>query len=290
MKIESKKLENGKREIYVEASGDLVKNKFEEVFGNIAKEAKVSGFRPGNAPRDIIEKQYSHLAREQVLKELVPELYNKAIEEQKLDVIELPDITDVKLDNDVLSFKATVELTPEINLKNYKGLKIEYKKTEVSPDEVKRNLDSLKESRKIDALDDRVARSLGYPNLAELEKAVERQIFAQKENAERQKVENNIIETITKDLDFKIPASMIERQNQELVRQAKLDMALRGAPRDRIEAQEKELAKHFENEAKSQVKIYLVLAEIAKREGIALDDHMPRHVMEFLLREADWKV
>lgn len=290
MKVEQKKLDSGKREIHIEVSGDVVKNKYEEVFAKIIKEAKVPGFRPGNAPRDIIEKQYSAHAQEQVLKELVPEIYNKAIESEKLDVIELPDISDVKLDREVLSFKATVELSPEINIKNYKGLKVEYKKIDISADEIKRNVDSLKESRKAEVLDDKLARALGYPNLAELDKAIERQIYAQKENAQRQKIESDIIESITKDLDFKVPISMIERQNQELVRQAKLDMALHGMPRDKIEAQEKELATHLEPEAKKQVKIYLVLAEIAKKENIALDDHMPRHVMEFLLREADWKV
>ena len=290
MKVEQKKLDNGKKEISVEVSGEVVKNKFQEVFAKITKEAKVPGFRPGNAPRDIVEKQYSAFAQEQVLKELVPEIYNKAIESEKLDVIELPDISDVKLDRDVLSFKATVELSPEINIKNYKGLKVSYKKIDVSADEIKRNVDSLKESRKIDFLDDKIARSLGYPDLAELDRAIERQIYAQKENAQRQKIENDIIESITKDLDFKVPASMIERQAQELLRQAKLDMVLRGVPREKIEAQEKELTAHLEPEAKKQVKIYLALAEIAKKESIVIDDHMPRQVMEFLLREADWGI
>jgi FKBP-type peptidyl-prolyl cis-trans isomerase (trigger factor) len=289
VKTEVKKLDNGKKEISVEVSGEVVKNKFEEVFAKITKEAKVPGFRPGNAPRDIIEKQYSSYAHEQVLKELIPEVYNQAIEKEKLDVIELPDISDVKLDQETLSFKAEVQLAPEINLKNYKGLKVNYKKVSVSGDEMKRNLDSLKESRKLAALDDKVARSLGYPDLPELEKAIERQIFLQKDNSQRQRIENEVIESLTKDLDFAIPKVMIERQAQELLRQAKLDMALRGMPKDKIEAQEKELAAHLEPEAKKQVKIYLVLAEIAKKESIALDDHMPRQVMELLLKEADWQ-
>ena len=39
-----------------------------------------------------------------------------------------------------------------------------------------------------------------------------------------------------------------------------------------------------------KIKVFLVLSAIAKKENIAQDDHMPRRVMEFLLREADWKV
>jgi len=65
-------------------------------------------------------------------------------------------------------------------------------------------------------------------------------------------------------------------------------MALKGIGRDKIEEQEKLLLNELEPEAKKQVKIYLTLAEIAKRENITQDDSMPRRVMEFLLREADW--
>ena len=86
MKTEVKKLDSTKCEINVAISGELVKNKFEEVFTQIAKEAKVPGFRPGKAPRDILEKHYASSVHEQVLKELVPDVYNQAIAAEKLEV------------------------------------------------------------------------------------------------------------------------------------------------------------------------------------------------------------
>ncbi len=289
MKTEVKKLDSTKREINIEVTGDIVKNKFEDVFKRIAKDAKVPGFRPGNAPRDILEKHYSSLAYEQVLKELVPDVYNEAIGKEGLDCLDLPEISEVKLDRSRLSFKATVEVGPEIIIKNYKGQKVNYKKISVTPDEIKRNIDSLKEARKADTVDDSFAKGLGYPNLSELEKALERQVFIQKENQERQRIETEIIDHITKDLDFKLPQSLINRQLQDLVRQAKVDLALKGLPREKIDEQEKVLLKELEPEAKNQVKIYLVLSEIAKKENISLDNHMPRRVIEFLLKEADWQ-
>jgi FKBP-type peptidyl-prolyl cis-trans isomerase (trigger factor) len=290
MKTEVKKLDSTKCEINVAVSGELVKNKFEEVFAQIAKEAKVPGFRPGKAPRDVLEKHYASGVHEQVLKELVPDVYNQAIEAEKLDVIELPQITDVKLDRSSLSFKAVVEVTPEIAIKNYKNQSINYKVISVSSDEVKRQIDSVKESRKAEILDDKFSRSLGYPNFNELQKAVERQIFITKENQERQRIENELIENITKDLEFKVPQGLVERQTQDMLRQTKIDLAMKGIPRDKIEAQEKLLLEGIQPEAKKQVKVYLVLSQIAKKENIAIDDHMPRKVMEFLLREADWQL
>ncbi len=289
MKTEVKKIDNITRELNIEVSGDIVKNKFEEVFKKIVQEAKVPGFRQGHAPRDMIEKQYASHAHEQVLRELVPDVYNQAIGKENLDCIELPKISDVKLDRNALSFRAVVEISPEIALKNYKGVKVNYKKIEVTPDAIKRNIDSLKESRKISTLDDSFAKSIGYPDLAELEKAIERQIFIQKENQQRQRIEEGIIENLTKDLDFKLPQSLVNRQVQDMLRHAKVDLAMKGIPREKIDEQEQELLKNLEPEAKSQVKVYLVLAEIAKKENIPMDDRMPSKVMEFLLREANWQ-
>jgi FKBP-type peptidyl-prolyl cis-trans isomerase (trigger factor) len=289
MKTEVKRLDSIKREINVAVTGELVKNKFEAIFAQLAKEAKVPGFRPGKAPRDVLEKHYAASVHEQVLKELVPDVYNQAIAAEKLDVIELPQIADVKLDRVSLSFKATVEVTPEIPVKDYKGLVIKYKTIAVSSDEVKRQIDSVKESRKAESLDDKFSRSLGYPNLSEFEKAVERQIFISKENQERQRIENELIENISKGLDFKLPQGLVDRQTQDMLRQTKIDLAMKGIGREVIEEQEKMLLEKIQPEAKQQVKIYLILSQIAKKENIAIDDHMPRKVMEFLLKEADWQ-
>jgi FKBP-type peptidyl-prolyl cis-trans isomerase (trigger factor) len=288
MKTEVKKIDGTKRSISVEVAGDIVKNKFEEVFKKIGQEAKISGFRPGHAPRDLIEKNYSSTANELVLKDLIPDLYNKAIDKEALDVIDMPNISGVKLDGNNLSFMAEVEVRPEINLNKYKGVKINYKKIEVSPDDIKRHIDSLKEARKIDNIDDIFAKSLGYPSLPELEKSIEAQLFIQKQNQARKTIEEKLITDILKDLDFKAPQVLVNRQLEELKRQVKLDLVLKGVPKEKIEEQEDILSKDLSEEAKKQIKVYLVLSEIAKKENIPQDDHVSQKVIEFLFREADW--
>jgi FKBP-type peptidyl-prolyl cis-trans isomerase (trigger factor) len=290
MKTEVKKLDSTKYEINVAVSGELVKNKFAEVFAQVAKEAKVPGFRPGKAPRDVLEKHYAHIIHDQVLKELVPDVYSQAIEAEKLDVIELPQIADVKLDRSNLSFKATVEVTPEIAVKNYKNQKVIFNTVSVSTDEIKKQVDTVKESHKAEAVDDKFCRSLGYPDLANFEKAIERQIFITKENQERLRIENELIENVMKGLEFKIPQSLVERQTQEMLKTTKIDLAMKGVPRAKIDEQEKLLLETIAPEAKKQVRVYLVLSQIAKKENIVIDDHMPRKVMEFLLKEADWQI
>jgi FKBP-type peptidyl-prolyl cis-trans isomerase (trigger factor) len=290
MKAEVKKIDNTKREISIEVTGDIVKNKFTGVFKKIGEEAKVPGFRPGHIPPDILEKNFSSRANQIVIEELVPDVYQEAVEKEGLEVVDLPQISEVKLDRTTLSFKATVEVAPEIKLKNYKGIKVNYQKIQVSPEELKRHLDSFKEKHKLISLDDNFAKGLGYPTLAELEEAIKRQIVLQKDNLQRQKIENEIIENITADLDFKIPPSLINRQLQDLVRQAKLDLALKGLSAEKIEEQEKRLWQDLEPVAKRQVKVYLVLSAIAKKENIPLDNQVSSRVIEFLLKEADWQI
>jgi len=289
VKTQVKKLDGTKRELHVEVEGDVITNKFEDVFKKIGQEAKVPGFRPGHAPRDVLEKHYSAQARQQALKELIPEVYNQAIEKEGLDVIDLPDIYDVKFEGKSLIFKAAVEVAPEIKLINYKGMRVEYKKIEAAPDEVKRQIDSLRESHKAQNTDESFARSLGYPAVSDLERAVERQILLQKENLQRQNIEATLIETLSKAADFKLPESLVKRQLEDLLRRTKLDLALKGVERAKIDEKESELAKELEPQARAQVKTYLILAEIARKEKIAVDDQMPARAMELLLREADWQ-
>lgn len=290
MKTEVKKVDSTIRELNIEVSGDVVRNKFENVFKAIGKEAKIPGFRPGSAPRDILERNFSSQAHEQVLKELIPDIYSQAINQEKLDVVEMPEISEVKLDRTKLSFRATVSVIPQIQLKEYKGLKVKYRTIQVTPDEIKRSMDSLKEAGKPDSLDDAFAKGIAYPNAAELEKSMERQIFLQKENQQRQRIESELIENLVKGMDFKLPQSLVKRQAQDMLRQAKVNLAMKGVPQEKIAEEESELLKELEPQAKKQVKVYFVLAEIAKKENIPLDDSMPRRVIEFLLREANWEI
>ncbi|MDD2703176.1 MAG: trigger factor [Candidatus Omnitrophica bacterium] len=290
MKSEVRKIDNTKREISIETSGEVIKNKFEEAFKDLNNKVKVKGFRPGHIPRDVLEKNFSSQANELVLQSLIPELCDEAIKHEGLQAVALLEVSDVKLDRNTVSFKAQLEVRPEIELKNYKGLTIHYKKAAVAPDEVKRSLDSLKEKHKIDALDDAFARSMGYPGLAELEKVIERNILSQKDTRNRQHAEEQVLEQLSKGIDIKLPPSMVGKRLQELVKQTELDLALKGVPREKLLEEEKNLYKDLEPDARKQVQTYLIFAEIAKQENIPDDDHMPNKVMEVLFREANWEL
>lgn len=289
MKVDVKKTDRNKRELTIEVNGDIVIKKFDDVYGRIAKEAKIPGFRPGNAPRDILEKHYSDLAHQEVLKSLIPEVYGQAIDSERLDVVDLPKISNVKLDKDILSFTVLIEIKPEINLKDYKGIKITYKDIEATEELIKAKLDSIKESKKIENIDEAIAKSLGYPTVEELKEAIKAQIYLHKENEQRIKIEQQIIKHLISGSEFNLPSSLVERQLKDMVSQAKVELALRGVSEEEISKQETKLNEQLKSEAQERVRIYLLLEAIAKKENIALNEQMPSRTMEFLLREANWQ-
>ncbi len=291
MKTELKKLDQHKRKLSVEVEPEVVNKRFEGIYERISKDAEVPGFRRGKAPRDILERHYRDLAHQEVIKELVPEAYNEAIKKEALDVLNCIEIGDVKLDNNSLSFTATLELKPCIDFKKgYKNIRINYKNIIVSEEEIKRRLDSLKTSRKIDNLDQGFARSLGYPDLEQLQDAMRRQIYLEKESDQRLKVEEAIIKYLLEISDFQVPGSLVQQQLKELVERQKIELALRGVPKEKVEQQEKNLSENLKPQADRRVKVYLILEAIAKKENIPLDKDIPQKVIEFLLRNADWDI
>ena len=68
------------------------------------------------------------------------------MEKENIDALELSHVSDVKLSEYTLSFKAIVEMVPKIEIKNYKHIGLKYKKVEVSPDEIEKDLGELKEA------------------------------------------------------------------------------------------------------------------------------------------------
>ena len=288
MKTQVKKLDRNKRELTVEVSGDILKNKFEDVYKSLGEHAKVKGFRPGNVPRDMLEKHYSGAAKEEVLRQLIPEVYNQALTKESLEPVSMPEITDVNLGADALSFKATVEIKPKIELKNYKGLKAEYKPIEVKPEEVTSSIDKIKENFK-EITDESWVRSLGYPSLDELKGVLEKQIYLEKVRAQRVALENGIIEQLTKQVSFEVPQSLVKQHLEELIKQVKVDLAMRGMQRDEIEKQESALRENLAKRAESDVRVFLILEEVATRESIPNDEHVSQKTMEFLLKNAKYE-
>lgn len=141
----------------IELPKETVDQAFEEVYKEMAKVASIPGFRPGKAPKELVKKHYSKEAKKEVINHLIPDAYQKAVEEHRIDPIGYPDITDLVFEEGkAMSFKAKIDTRPKFKLKNYKGLQIEKKKTQVKSEDIDKALDNLRQySAKYVAVEDR---------------------------------------------------------------------------------------------------------------------------------------
>lgn len=288
MKIKVNKLNELKRELEIEVGEDKVKEKFDTVYEDIKKTTKIAGFRPGTAPRNLLEKHHSKLAHEEVMKRLLPETYHDALEKENLDAVSLPEITDINLDAKSLRYKATVEIRPDIGIKNYKNIKIKKKTNETNDEDLNKALDNIKKARKIETVDDSFAHGLGYSSLNDFKDALKRQLVMHKDSENKIQTEREVIDHLLKNAKFSIPESLVERRFKELQHNVSEYFQNNKLPKEEIEKQKNELEPKIKEQALEEVKVFLVLDEIAKLESIPRDEQMPQRVMEFLFKNAEW--
>lgn len=289
MNIAVKKISNSKVELSIEAGKDIVSRKYEEVYKQINEEAKVPGFRPGKIPRDILEKRFRDTARATVTQYLVEDLYEEAVKKENIFVISHPQINEVNLRNDGFSFKAVVEVRPEVKIKKYKGIMIKREKIEVTEDKITEALENIKKEKNAESVDDGLAKSLGYPTLVNLREVVKNQLFlAASENARHQH-EVQVADFLLANSEIELPASLIERELKERLSVLEYRLTQQGLPKEKIAEKKKELEANLREVVIKDLKIYFILGKIAELENIKIDEkHNTVKVMEFLLKQAEW--
>ncbi len=295
MKVAVKKVDALKRELAFEISKDRVAKTRAEIMQEIAKVAKVKGFRPGKAPKQVVEAQHGALAHEETLKKLIPEVYQEGITQEKIDALDLPEILDVEFKDGIIRFKAHVDIKPQVKLGNYKGLKVTRKSSKVTEEELNKTLDYFKNAQggeKQQVVDDNFVKSLGYPSLEAFKESLTRQMEMDKDRQNRLDVENQIVEALIKDAQLDVPSTLVKRQLEHRMEETMHRLKEQGMPEVEIKKREEEMRKEFQKTAEKDVKVYLILDAIAKAENIhthSEKESLPAKVMAFLLKEASWE-
>jgi trigger factor len=132
--------------VRVEVDAQKVDDAFETMTKSFQREARLPGFRPGKAPKDMVAKRYETDIADEVKKKLIPDAYRDAIKEQKLHVVGYPDIEEIQFGKgQSLQFAATIETAPEFELPEYKGIAAKREKTDVSDEDVEKAITMLRE-------------------------------------------------------------------------------------------------------------------------------------------------
>ena len=142
------KLEKSRVAVTVEVGAEEFEAAVAKAYAKARGKLSIPGFRPGKAPRKMIEKLYgAGVFYSDAVDIALPEAYTQAIGQSGLDVVGYPEIeiVDDKIDENGFTFKATVAVYPEVKLGEYKGLTAEKEEIKVSADDVKERLNEMAE-------------------------------------------------------------------------------------------------------------------------------------------------
>ncbi|HIW12899.1 MAG TPA: trigger factor [Candidatus Salinicoccus stercoripullorum] len=125
-----------------------VDSALDEAFKKVSKQVSVPGFRKGKVPRQMFEKRFGvESLYQDALDILLPKAYTEAVEEAGINPVDQPevDIEEMEKGKDLI-FTAKVTVEPEVKLGEYKGLEAEELETEVTEEDVQKEIDSMLES------------------------------------------------------------------------------------------------------------------------------------------------
>ena len=139
------KLEKSQVALTIEVGAAEFEAAVEKAYQKMRRKINVPGFRPGKAPRKMIERMYgAEVFFEEAINIAFPEAYEAAVEQEKLQVVGYPAVEMVgEVTKDGFTFKATAPVYPEVTLGEYKGLKAEKPEVKVTAADVNERLKTL---------------------------------------------------------------------------------------------------------------------------------------------------
>lgn len=147
MKVTVEKKEHNITELVIELPVEEVNKSFDKAYQKLAQQVNIPGFRKGKAPRKMIEARIGiDGMRSEAFDFIIPDAYRRAVKENAVEPVGRPEVTDVTLNpGEPCVFTVSVVTRPEVTLGEYKGLSVEAPVTEVTAEEVDKQIDALRE-------------------------------------------------------------------------------------------------------------------------------------------------
>ena len=146
MKVQVEKKPESVSTLKIELPPEEVSKEWDAIASSFARFAKIPGYRPGKAPRAVVDKRFRKEIQEELIKKLVAKSYREAIEQKKLRVASLTNVDQVHVGDDKsMSFEATVVMSPEFKLPDYKKISVELPDTKVTEQEIDATLERLRD-------------------------------------------------------------------------------------------------------------------------------------------------
>lgn len=168
MNVKVERKENSKVELEFNLTKEEFNERLDKVFIKNAKHFNIPGFRPGKAPRNIVEKTYgADSLNYSVIEDTVDEDFRKAVEENNLEVVSRPELNVVQIgrDKDTI-YTVTVFVKPEAIVKQYKGLEVTKSEKVVTEEDVDKDIEATRaKSARSVTVDDRALENEDIANI-----------------------------------------------------------------------------------------------------------------------------
>lgn len=139
--------ENSKGELTVTLSGERWLKAQEKAFNEIAKEVEIKGFRKGQAPKALVEKQVSEgLILSEAVNEIANDLLQEGIKEHDLWPVDRPELSVNAISKQEVEMVFTIIVKPEVELGEYKGLNYEIEDVEISNEKVDAEIERMRQN------------------------------------------------------------------------------------------------------------------------------------------------
>lgn len=380
MQTKIEELGSCKKKLSIEVSLEDITLELEKEFEKIQENAILPGFRKGRAPRNLLEKRFKKHIEEEVKQNIITNSYQQAIEENKLTPLGMPEFGDINFDiTKPLNYDITLEVKPDFETKDYKGIEIKKSEIEISDklvnDELKhigrqkstlqavkggqvkkedivicdlkvevdgeaalleeglevhvssQIIGSLKapdlektlvgtksgqstsfviklegdfpeKFREKDAnvtikvndikrlatptIDDEFAKQFDFDSLDEFKDKIKQNLEARAKIGEKQNIIKQISVKLIENANFELPAGLINHMANERIEKYKTALLNQGEDLNKVEEQAKKLKDISEDTAKNELRLTLILENIANKEKIYVTDtEVDRRIAEF---------
>lgn len=157
---ESKKAEQANTyELVVNVDGETFEKAVNAVYKRQVKNISIQGFRKGKAPRKVVEKMYgSEVFYEDAMQDCYPEALYEAAKEANVKIVKVETLEAVEASKDGFTFKATIIVEPEMEIKDYLGIEVTKKSTEVTDELVDEEIEKVRDrNSRMVTVEDRAA-------------------------------------------------------------------------------------------------------------------------------------
>lgn len=290
-------------EIEAEIEAEMFEKYFEKAFKNISENMEIDGFRKGKAPENIVLSKVPEMyILEEMAQLAVSDHYPKIVLDEKLDVIDRPEISITKLArNNPLEFKIKTTVMPEFTLGDYKKLskEINNEKEEeiiVTDEEVENTIMDIRKSRArnkqpvseikpeglqnseqaeadLPEFNDEFVKAMGpFENVIDFKEKLKENLKLEKTNQAREKKRLKIVEKIIDTTEIETPEILILSEIEKIIQRMESDISQMGLKFEdyltQLKKTREDLEKDFRADAEKRVKLGLILNKLSKTENL----------------------